>query len=94
MLTIFDKSPREYSFLIGMPLTAKVPGTQSGCKDPEDDGPIEGGFSPAIGVPAIVWAPLPGGPVGADWSSPATAPATPESAPPDQSWQWNASPIG
>ncbi len=94
VLTIFDKSPREYSFLIGMPLTAKVPGTQSGCKDPEDDGPIEGGFSPAIGVPAIVWAPLPGGPVGADWSFSGNRSGDTGVGSPDQSWQWNASPIG
>jgi hypothetical protein len=91
VLTIFDKTPREYSFLIGMPLFAKVPGTQSGCKDPEEDGPIE--FTPAIGVPAIVNAPLPGGPVGADWSISGNRSGDTGGGSPDQTWQWNLSPI-
>jgi len=91
VLTIFDKSPREYSFLIGMPLFAKVPGTKSGCKNSSENGSFE--FSPAAGVPAIVNAPLPGGPVGADWSFSGNSSGNTGGGSPDQSWQWNASPI-
>jgi hypothetical protein len=94
VLTIFDKTPREYSLLVGMPLFAKVPATLSGCEDPEEDGPIEGGFSPAIGVPAIVNAPLPGGPVGTDWSFSGNGSGDTGGGSPDQTWQWNLSPIG
>jgi hypothetical protein len=94
-LTIFDKAPREYSLLIGMPLTptGNVPGTLSGCEDPEKDGPIEGGFSPAIGVPAIVNAPLPGGPVAADWSFSGNGSGNTGGGTPAQTWQWSLSPV-
>ena len=91
VLTIFDKAPREYSFQIGMPLTAKVPAIASSCKDPEDEGEFD--FLPAIGTPMAVYAPLPGGPVGADWSISGSGTGNTGPGSPDQTWQWNASPI-
>ena len=39
-------------------------------------------------------APLPGGPVGADWSFSGNRSGDTGGGSPDQSWQWNASPIG
>jgi hypothetical protein len=92
VLSIFDKSPREYLIFLGMPLTkeAEVEGELTGCKDPEDNKPID--FLPGIGAPLLVSAPLPGGPVSQDWSfsgqGSSDLPGSPE-----QHWQWNAGPI-
>lgn len=91
VLTIFDKTPREYSILLGMPLTDKatVSGLLGPCEDPEDEGGID--FFPGIGVPMLVNAPFPGGPVSEDWSiSGSGSKGLPGS--PDQSWQWNLVP--
>jgi hypothetical protein len=92
VLSIYDKSPREYNIFLGMPLTpeAVVPGTLGPCKDPKDEKSID--FSPGIGAPMLVNAPLPGGPVSESWSlsgqGSSSLPGFPE-----QHWQWNASPI-
>ncbi len=92
VLSIFDKAPREYSIFLGMPLTkeAEVPGTLGPCEDPEDEKSID--FSPGIGAPLLVNAPLPGGPVSESWAfsgqGTSDLPGSPE-----QHWQWNASPI-
>jgi hypothetical protein len=91
VLTIFDKDPREYSFQIGMPLTAKVPATASACKDPEDEGSFE--FAPAIGTPMAVYAPLPGGPVSDSWAFSGQGSGQQVPGTPEQTWQWNLSPV-
>ena len=91
VLTIFDKDPREYSFQIGMPLTAKVPATASACNDPKDEGSFE--FAPAIGTPMAVYAPLPGGPVGDGWAFSGQGSGQQAPGMPDQTWQWNLSPV-
>ena len=90
VLTIFDKDPREYSVFLGMPLTEKatVPGQLGPCEDPEDEGGID--FFPGIGVPMLVSAPFPGGPVSADWSF--SGSGSSNSPGPDQSWQWSLIP--
>ncbi|HZO05878.1 MAG TPA: hypothetical protein VFB52_05790, partial [Solirubrobacterales bacterium] len=90
VLTIFDKDPREYSVFLGMPLTAKatVPGLLGPCEDPEDEGAID--FFPGIGVPMLVNAPFPGGPVSPDWSF--SGSGSSDFPGPDQSWQWSLIP--
>ncbi len=88
VLTIFDKVPREYSFQIGMPLTAKVPGQESGC---EEAGAFD--FFPAIGTPMAVYAPLPGGPVSEGWAFSGQGSGQQVPGTPEQTWQWNLSPI-
>lgn len=91
VLTIFDKAPREYSFQIGMPLTAKVPGTKSACKKPEDDGPFD--FFVVAGTPMAVYAPLPGGPVSEGWEFSGQGSGQQVPGTPEQTWQWNLSPL-
>jgi hypothetical protein len=91
VLTIFDKAPREYSLQIGMPLFATVPGELSGCKIPPEDPHID--FSVAGGTPMIVYAPLPGGPVTEDWAFSGQGSGQQVPGTPEQTWQWNASPI-
>jgi hypothetical protein len=91
VLTIFDKAPREYSLQIGMPLTATVPGELSGCKIPPEHPEID--FLVAGGTPMIVYAPLPGGPVSDNWAFSGQGSGQQVPGTPDQTWQWNASPI-
>jgi hypothetical protein len=93
VLGIYDKTPREYNIFLPMPVTeeAEVPGNIGPCDDPEDEKAID--FSPAIGGPLLVNAPLPGGPVSGDWALSGQASSNLPGFP-DQHWQWNAGPAG
>jgi hypothetical protein len=91
-LTILEGEPRPYQLFLPMPLFAKVNGTASACKDPEDEGPTE--FIPAIGIPAIVNAPLPlGGVLAADESFSGSNSGDTGGGTPDQTWQWAMAPV-
>lgn len=92
VLSIFDKSPREYTIFLPMPVTneAEVPGTLGPCDNPEDEKAID--FLPGIGGPLLVSAPLPGGPVSEGWAFSGQSSSN-LTGYPDQHWQWNASPI-
>ncbi len=92
VVTIFDKEPREYQFVLPMPTLARVPGSLSSCKDPEDEKAIE--WPLATGIPALVNDPLPGGPVGADWSISGSRSGNTGFGSPNQTWQWSLSPSG
>jgi hypothetical protein len=89
-LVLYEGTPRTYNYVIPMPITTVVGGTASGCKDPEDDGSIE--WFPGIGVPAMVAAPLPGGPVGSDWSITGSGSGNGGPGTPEQTWQWTLTP--
>jgi hypothetical protein len=91
-LTIMEGEPRPYQFFLPMPLFAKVNGTASACKDPEDEGPTE--FIPAAGIPAIVNAPLTlGGTLAADESFSGSNSGDTGGGTPDQTWQWAMAPV-
>lgn len=89
-LILYEGEPRSYQFIVPMPATAKVPGTKEGCEDPED----EGGFDwfVAAGIPALVNAPLPGGPVGDKWQITGAGAGNGGPGTPDQTWQWTLTP--
>jgi hypothetical protein len=91
-LLLIDGSPRQYQYVIPMPLFATVVGIQESCEDPEEEGD-EFSWAPAAGAPAIVNAPLPGGPVGADWGATGSNSGNNGPGTPDQTWQWTLSPI-
>jgi len=91
VLTLFDGDPRTYGFVIPLPVLAKVPGTTSSCDDPNDNGK-DFDLVPGLGVPAMVNAPLPGGPVGDDWSMSGTGSGNTGPGSPDQTWQWSLTP--
>jgi hypothetical protein len=93
VLEFYDDDPRTYRFQIGMPLFATVPGTQSGCDDPNDEGKSFN-LNIALGVPWLVSAPLPGGPVADDWSLSGTGSGNNGPGSPDQTWQWSLTPAG
>jgi hypothetical protein len=93
VLEFYDDDPRTYRFQIPIPLFATVPGTQSGCDDPNEEG--EGfDLNIALGVPWLVSAPLPGGPVADDWSLSGTGSGNNGPGSPDQTWGWSLSPAG
>jgi hypothetical protein len=91
VLEFYDDDPRTYRFQIPIPLFATVPGTQSGCDDPGDEGKSFN-LNIALGVPWLVSAPLPGGPVADDWSLSGTGSGNNGPGSPDQTWQWSLTP--
>jgi curli biogenesis system outer membrane secretion channel CsgG len=91
VLTLFDGDPRTYGFVIPLPVLASVDGTRSNCDDPDDNGK-EFDVVPGLGVPAMVNAPLPGGPVGDDWSMSGTGSGNGGPGTPEQTWQWSLTP--
>jgi hypothetical protein len=93
VLEFYDDDPRTYRFQIPLPLFATVPGTQSGCDDPNDEGKTFD-LNVAIGVPWLVSAPLPGGPVADDWSLSGTGSGNNGPGTPDQTWRWSLTPAG
>jgi hypothetical protein len=90
-LQLFDGEPRIYQYVIPHPLTAQVMGTTSNCDEPSENGD-DFPWSPAAGIPWIVNAPLPGGPVGADWSISGSGSGNGGPGTPDQTWQWALTP--
>jgi hypothetical protein len=93
VLEFYDDDPRTYRFQIGMPLFATVPATQSGCDDPNDEGKTFN-LNVALGVPWLVSAPLPGGPVADDWSLSGNGSGDTGPGSPDQTWRWSLTPSG
>ena len=91
VLAVFDEVPRRYQLQLPMPLSGKVTGTKSDCEDPDDEGDDFDWFV-AAGLPAIAFAPLPGGPVGADWKITGTRSGDTGPGSPDQTWQWSLIP--
>jgi hypothetical protein len=91
-LLLIEGTPRQYQYVIPMPLFAKVVGVQESCEDPEEEGD-EFEWFPAAGVPAIVNTLLPGGPVGPDWGATGSNSGNNGPGSPDQTWQWTLSPI-
>jgi len=91
VLQVYDGDPHTYSLQIPIPLLVTVHGTKSNCKNPDDNGG-DVALAPALGVPWLVRAPLPGGPVADDWSLSGSGAGTNGPGSPDQTWQWNLSP--
>jgi hypothetical protein len=91
-LVLYEGEPRTYQLVVPMPVTAKVPGTKEACEDPEDNGETFDWFV-GIGVPVLVSAPLPGGPVGDEWQITGSGSGNNGPGTPDQTWQWNLIPI-
>lgn len=91
VLQVYDGDPRTYSLQIPLPLLVTVHGTKSNCNNPDDNGK-DVALAPALGVPWLVRASLPGGPVGDDWSLSGSGSGNNGPGSPDQTWQWNLSP--
>jgi hypothetical protein len=93
LLLLYEGEPRKYHYLVGMPLTAQaqVEGEAKECEDPEDNGDFP--WFPGAGAPFLVYAPLPGGPVSADWSLSGSGSGNPGGGgSPEQTWQWDLHP--
>lgn len=91
VLQVYDGDPRTYSLQIPIPLLVTVHGTKSNCNNPDENGG-DVALAPALGVPWLVRASLPGGPVGDDWSLSGSGSGNNGPGSPDQTWQWNLSP--
>jgi hypothetical protein len=91
LLVLFEGAPRTYQYMIPAPLFEKVVGTATACKEEADEGEFE--WFPAVGVPLLVNAPLPGGPVTEDWSLSGSGSGDTGPGSPDQTWQWDLHPI-
>lgn len=91
VLQVYDGDPRTYSLSIPIPLLVTVHGTKSNCDNPNNNGG-DLALAPALGVPWLVRASLPGGPVGDDWSLSGSGSGGNGPGSPDQTWQWNLSP--
>ena len=91
VLQVYDGDPRTYSLQIPLPLLVTVHGTKSNCNNPDDNGG-DVALAPALGVPWLVRASLPGGPVGDDWSLSGSGSGNNGPGSPEQTWQWNLSP--
>jgi hypothetical protein len=88
-----DPRPFHYQFVLPMPLFVTVPGTKSGCDDPEDEGDSFD-WIPAAGIPALVWAPESAGQVlAADESFSGAGSGDTGGGSPDQTWQWALAPV-
>ena len=88
----FDSPPRKYQLQVPSPLIAQVPGTQSNCENPDDNGdPFD--WSPGAGVPWMAYSPYPGGPVGDDWSITGSGAGNSGPGSPEQTWQWQLTPV-
>ena len=88
---IVNHEPRTYGYALPMPMFEIVTGTQSGCDDPEDEGDAFG-WAIAAGIPALVNAPLPGGPVAGDWGMAGSGSGNTGGGSPDQTWAWTLVP--
>ena len=91
VLNVFDGEPRTYGYVVPVPMFETVPGTKSSCDDPEDEGDAFG-WAMAAGVPALVNAPLPGGPVASDWGMSGSGSGDTGGGSPDQTWAWTLVP--
>ena len=69
-----------------------VDGTRSDCDNPDDNGK-EFDWSPGAGVPWMAYAPYPSGPVADDWSIAGSGSGNTGDGSPDQSWQWQLTPV-
>jgi hypothetical protein len=93
VLLIYAGNPRRYQLVIPMPVLVQIVGTQSDCEDPNENGE-DFEWAPAAGIPLIVNAPLPGGPVSQqNWNIAGTRSGNNGGGTPDQTWQWNLTPI-
>jgi hypothetical protein len=90
-LHVYDGTPRSYQLQIPMPLMVTVVGQNSVCDDPNDNG-TDFSWVPGAGIPYLVNAPLPGGPVGDDWSLLGAGVGNNGPGTPDQTWQWSLGP--
>ena len=91
LLYLVEGAPRKYQLHVPAPLVATVPGTKSNCEDPNDNGDAFN-WPPGTGVPWMAYAPMPGGPVGDDWSIHGAGSGNTGSGSPDQTWNWNLTP--
>ena len=66
-LELFAGPPRGYRFQIPMPLMVTIRGQRDQCENPDDNGKDFDWYTGA-GIPWLVNAPAPGGPVNPDWS--------------------------
>jgi hypothetical protein len=87
----FASPPRKYNLQLPAPLLTTVPGTASNCDDPNDDGDFD--WPPGTGVPMMAYAPYPGGTVADDWSIAGSGSGNTGDGSPDQSWQWQLTPV-
>jgi hypothetical protein len=87
----FASPPRKYNLQLPAPVLTTVPGTASNCEDPNDNGDFD--WSPGAGVPMMAYAPYPGGTVADDWSIAGSGSGNTGDGSPDQTWQWQLTPI-
>jgi hypothetical protein len=90
-LHVYDGAPRRYQLQIPLPLLVTVHGQKSVCDDPNDNG-TDFPWVPGTGIPYLVNAPLPGGPVGDNWSLLGAGAGNNGAGTPDQTWQWSLGP--
>jgi hypothetical protein len=83
----FDSAPRKYQLQVPAPLIAQIPGTQSNCDNPDENGDAFD-WSPGAGVPWMAYSPFPGGPVADDWSIHGSGSGNTGPGSPEQTWQW------
>jgi hypothetical protein len=88
----FASPPRKYNLQVPAPLLAMVDGTRSDCDNPDDNGK-DFDWSPGAGVPWMAFAPYPSGPVADDWSIAGSGSGNTGDGSPDQSWQWQLTPV-
>lgn len=87
----FASPPRKYNLQVPAPLFATVPGTASNCDDPNDNGDFN--WSPGAGGPWMAYAPYPAGPVADDWSIAGSGSGNTGDGSPEQTWQWQLTPV-
>jgi hypothetical protein len=90
-LHVYDGAPRRYQLQIPLPLLVTIHGQKSVCDDPNDNG-TDFPWVPGTGIPYLVNAPLPGGPVGDNWSLLGAGAGNNGAGTPDQTWQWSLGP--
>jgi hypothetical protein len=87
----FASPPRKYNLQVPAPLLATVPGTASNCDDPNDNGDFD--WPPGAGIPWMAYAPYPSVPVADDWQIAGSGSGNTGDGSPDQTWQWQLTPV-
>lgn len=88
----FSGAERKYNLQVPPPLLEMVDGTRSNCDDPNDNGK-DFDWSPGAGLPWMAYAPYPSGPVADNWAIAGSGSGNTGAGSPEQSWQWQLTPV-
>jgi hypothetical protein len=92
-LVLLPGDPRPYQLILPSPALVQVPGTQSACEDPEDNGDSFD-WAPAGGLPALVYALQdPGHVLAEDESFAGSGSGDFGPGSPSQTWAWDLAPV-